>query len=329
MSTLDFLVQQTMFFSIPLLIVALGGMFSERSGVINIALEGIMILGAFAGIFFINTFQQIIPVNEENMVLWGKIGQPVLLLAVLVSMLTGVAVSSLHAFASINLKANQIISGTAINLLAPALAIYVARTIRTVQGIPFSNQFFINKVPLLGDIPFFGPMFFRNTYITTYLGFLILVLSAFFLYKTRFGLRLRSCGEHPQAADSVGINVYAMRYTGVLLSGALAGLGGLVFVIPTSVEFNPEVAGYGFLALAVLIFGQWRPWRILFAALFFGFMKAISSSYSGIDFMRGIPIPAYVYKMIPFIATLIVLAFSSKLSQAPKSAGVPYDKGRR
>ena len=317
MSLLYFLVQQTMFFSIPLLVVALGGMFSERSGVINIALEGIMIMGAFTGIFFINVVQKFIP------------GQGVLLLAVLVSALTGIAVSLLHAYASINMKANQIISGTAINMLAPALAIFIARMIRTVQQIPFINQFRIDKVPLLGDIPFLGPLFFRNTYITTYIGFLILALSAAVLYKTRFGLRLRSCGEHPQAADSAGINVYAMRYAGVMISGALAGLGGLVFVIPTSIEFNPEVSGYGFLALAVLIFGQWKPIRILAAAFFFGFMKAISSSYSGIDFMRAIPIPAYIYKMIPYIATLIVLAFSSKMSQAPRAEGIPYDKGRR
>ncbi|MCL2760018.1 MAG: ABC transporter permease [Treponema sp.] len=314
MNILYFLVQQTMFFSIPLLIVALGGMFSERSGVINIALEGIMIMGAFAGILFISLVQPFLP------------GQPVLLLAILVSALTGVAISLLHAYASINMKANQIISGTAINMLAPAIAVYVARTIRTVQQIPFVNQFRIDKVPLFGDIPLFGPMLFKNTYITTYLGFLILGLSAFLLYKTRFGIRLRSCGEHPQAADSAGINVYAMRYAGVMFSGALAGLGGLVFVIPTSIEFNPEVSGYGFLALAVLIFGQWRPGRILAAAFFFGLMKAISSSYSGIDFMSAIPIPSYVYKMIPYIATLIVLAFSSKMSQAPKAAGIPFDK---
>jgi len=317
MNIIYFLVQQTMFFSIPLLIVALGGMFAERSGVINIALEGTMIIGAFAGILFINMIQQYIS------------GQIVLLLAVLVSVLSGIIVSLLHAYASINLKANQIISGTAINMLAPALAVYIARMIRTVQQIPFINQFRIEKVPLLGDIPFFGNMFFKNTYITTYIGFLILALSAFFLYKTRFGLRLRSCGEHPQAADSAGINVYVMRYAGVMISGALAGLGGLVFVIPTSIEFNPEVSGYGFLALAVLIFGQWKPGRILAAAFFFGLMKAISSSYSGIDFMRVIPIPSYIYKMIPYIATLIVLAFSSKKSQAPQSEGIPFDKGRR
>jgi len=321
MSLLYFLVQQTMFFSIPLLIVALGGMFSERSGVINIALEGIMLMGAFAGILFINvvqhTVQQPLP------------GQLLLLMAVLVSMLTGIVVSLLHAYASINLKADQIISGTAINMLAPAVAIYIARLIRTVQQIPFVNQFRIDKVPLLGDIPFFGPLLFMNTYITTYIGFLIFGLSAAVLYKTRFGLRLRSCGEHPQASDSAGINVYAMRYAGVMISGALAGLGGLVFVVPTSTQFNAEVSGYGFLALAVLIFGQWKPTRIFAAAFFFGLMKAVSSSYSGISFMRAIPIPSYVYKMIPYIATLLVLAFSSKMSQAPKAEGIPYDKGRR
>ncbi|MDR1107284.1 MAG: ABC transporter permease [Treponema sp.] len=306
-----------MFFSIPLLIVALGGMFSERSGVINIALEGIMIMGAFAGVLFINLFQNLIP------------GQPVLLLAILVSALSGVLVSLLHAYASINMKADQIISGTAINMLAPAVSIYVARIIRTVQQIPFVNQFRIEKAPVLGSIPFIGPLLFRNTYLTTYLGFLILIVSALLLYKTRFGLRLRSCGEHPQAADSAGINVYRMRYAGVMISGALAGIGGLVFIIPTSTQFNAEVSGYGFLALAVLIFGQWKPGRILVAAFFFGLMKAVASSYSGISFMRNIPIPSYLYKMIPYIATMIVLAFTSKRSLAPRAEGIPYDQGSR
>jgi general nucleoside transport system permease protein len=317
MSIVYFLAQQTMFFSIPLLIVALGGMFSERSGVINIALEGIMIMGAFTGVLFISLLQQFIP------------GQPILLLAVLVSMIAGVLVSLLHAYASINMKADQIISGTAINMMAPAVAIYIARMIRTVQQIPFINQFRIEKVPLLGDIPFIGDLFFKNAYITTFIGFIILGVSAAILYKTRFGLRLRSCGEHPQSADSAGINVYNMRYAGVMISGALAGLGGLVFIIPTSTQFNAEVSGYGFLALAVLIFGQWKPGRILSAAFFFGLMKAISSASSGIHFLSAISVPSVVYKIIPYITTLVVLAFSSKTSQAPRAEGIPYDKGRR
>ena len=317
MNVIYFLIQQTMFFSIPLLIVALGGMFSERSGVVNIALEGIMVMGAFSGILFINQFQEVMP------------GQPVLLLAILVAAFVGMLISLAHAYSAINMKADQVISGTAINMLAPAFSIYVARQLFTVQQIPFDNQFRIGKVPLLGSIPVIGPMFFQNTYITTYLGFVILIISWIVLYKTRFGLRLRSCGEHPQAADSVGISVYKMRYSGVIISGALAGIGGLVFVIPTSTNFNATVSGYGFLALAVLIFGQWKPNKILMAAFFFGLMKAIAASYSGIDFLKSIPIPSNVYKMIPYVATLIVLAFTSKKSQSPRAAGEPYDKGSR
>ena len=317
MDTLYFLVQQTMFFSIPLLIVALGGMFSERSGVVNIALDGTMIIGAFASILFINVFQEAIP------------GQPILLLAVLVAAVTGMIVSLAHAYASINMKSDQVISGTAINMFAPAFAIYVVRMIRTTQQIPFINQFRIDSMPVLGDIPVIGNLFFKNTYITTYLGFLILVAAWVVLYKTRFGLRLRACGEHPQAADSVGVNVYRMRYAGVLISGALAGLGGLVFVIPTSTNFNATVSGYGFLALAVLIFGQWKPVRVLIAAFFFGFMKTIAAAYSGIPFLANLGISSDLYKMIPYIATLVVLAFTSRKSQAPRAEGIPYDKGGR
>lgn len=227
------------------------------------------------------------------------------------------------------MKANQTISGTALNMFAPAFAIFVARVIQGVQQIQFSNTFRIESVPLHGNIPFFGPLLFRNTYITTYLGVVILILSTVVLYRTRFGLRLRSCGEHPQAADAAGINVSRMQYAGVLISGGLGGLGGLVFVVPTSTNFNADVAGYGFLALAVLIFGQWKPVKIMWASLFFGLMKAVAAAYSGIPFLAATGIPSYVYKMIPYLATLIVLVFTSRNSQAPRASGVPYDKGQR
>lgn len=319
MNTVYFLMQQMMSFSIPLLIVALGGMFSERSGVVNIALEGIMIIGAFFSILFISSVQHIMQ------------GQLLLLLAILVALFSGMLFSLLHAYAAISLKSDQTISGTALNMIAPAIAIYLARNLQPngVQQVRFINSFRIEKMPLLGDIPVIGPMFFQNSYITTYIGILVFALSAFVLYKTRFGLRLRACGEHPQAVDSVGINVYKMRYTGVLISGALAGLGGLVYVVPTSTDFNQTVSGYGFLALAVLIFGQWRPARILFAAFFFGLMKTIASAYSGIPLLAGLGIPSDIYKMVPFIATMVVLAFTSKRSQAPRASGIPYDKGAR
>ncbi len=317
MSVVYFIFQQTMFFMIPLLVVALGGMFSERSGVVNIALEGIMTMGAFTGILFL------------NLTGGSMSGQGQLLIAVIVAMVTGAIFALFHAYAAINMKADQTISGTALNLFAPAFAIFVARVIQGVQQVQFSNTFRIAKVPLLGDIPVIGDLFFKNTYITTYLGFIVFGISALVLYKTRFGLRLRACGEHPQAADAAGINVYRMQYAGVVLSGALGGLGGLVFVVPTSTNFNATVSGYGFLALAVLIFGQWKPVKILGASLFFGLMKAVAAAYSGIPFLEGLGIPSYLYKMIPYIATLIVLIFTSRNSQAPKASGIPYDKGAR
>ena len=319
MDILFLIVQQTMFFSIPLLIVALGGVFTERSGVTNIALDGIMIMGAFTSILFINMMQD------------KMSGQFLLIIAILISVITGMIFSLLLAYSAINMKADQIIGGTALNMFAPAFAIYAARMIQTngVQQIAFDNTFRIPSVPILGDIPIIGDLFFKNCYITTYIGIVILVISIIVLYKTKFGLRLRACGEHPQAADSVGINVYKMRYAGVLISGALAGLGGLVFVIPTSTNFNATVSGYGFLALAVMIFGQWKPLRVLFAAFFFGLMKTIASAYSVIPLLSSLNIPSDVYKMIPFIATLIVLAFTSKSSQAPRAVAQPYDKGSR
>ena len=311
-----------MFFSIPLLIVALGGMFSERGGVVNIALEGIMIFGAFSGVVFINTLQQSgAAIN----------GQILLLLAALVSAGVGALVSLTHAYAAVNLKADQVISGTAINMLAPAFAIFVGRRIsaRGTQQVHFEDWFRFESVPLFGRIPVIGDLLFKNAYLTTYIGFLILIVSWILLNKTRFGLRLRSCGEHPQAADSVGVNVYRMRYIGVIISGILAGVGGLVFVIPTSREFNATVSGYGFLALAVLIFGQWKPLRILGAAFFFGLLKAVAASSSGLPILKDLSVSAYFYKMMPFVATLVVLAFTSKNSQAPKAEGIPYDKGVR
>ena len=318
MADIYFLVQQTMFFAIPLLIVAIGGMFSERSGVVNIALEGIMIIGAFFGIGFIHFFQGSIA-NQ----------QLVLIMAVVVSAIAGMLFSVIHAFAAIHLKANQTISGTALNIFAPAFCIFVARTIQRTQQVEFNNTFRIRSAPFLGSIPVIGDLFFKNTYLTTYLGLIILLISAIVLYKTRFGLRLRACGELPQAVDSAGVSVYKIRYSGVLISGLLAGIGGLVFVVPTSTNFDATVSGYGFLALAVLIFGQWKPFRILMAAFFFGFMKTISATYSGIPFLMSLGIPAYYYKITPYIATLVILAFVSKNAMAPRAAGEPYDKGKR
>jgi len=317
MNTIYFLFQQTMCFFIPLLVVALAGLFSERSGIVNIALEGMMIMGAFSGIL-------IISVAGDTMS-----GQGLLLLALLAAGISGLLLSLPLAYSSISHNANQIIAGTALNLFAPAFAIFMARMIYGVQQISFINSFHIREVPFLGKIPFFGPLLFQNTYLTTYLGLLIFLLSWGLLYRTKFGLRLRACGEHPQAAASVGVNIYRIRYAGVLLSGFLAGIGGLIFVVPTSTSYNASVSGYGFLALAVLIFGQWRPDRIFFAALFFGVAMMLSSAYSGIPILRTLPVSNNIYKMAPYIVTLIALAFASKSSRAPKALGQPYSTGRR
>jgi len=329
------IMQQLMAFMIPLMVVALGGMFSERSGIVNIALEGKMIMGAFVGVIFLNTFQNsnllynILQNFDSYSVAHSIIPQITLVVALLIAMATGIIMALLHAFASISLKANQIISGIAINMFAPAFAAYFAIFIFDTQHIPFRGQFMIPSLPILGNIPLLGPMLFQRTYITTFLGFLILAASAFVLYKTKFGLRLRACGEHPQAADSVGVNVIKMRYAGVLISGALAGMGGLIWIIPISTSFGGDVRGYGFLALAVLIFGAWKPKRILFASFFFGILLAVAASYTGIPFLRGLGIPGAFYDMAPYVITLIFLAFTSKNTLAPKAVGQPYDKGGR
>ncbi len=317
MSSFYFLCQQTMIFFVPLMIVALGELFSERAGVLNIALEGVMIFGGFWGILFVSSFQGGMPA-------WLC-----LLVAILISMAAGMLLTLLHAFASIHLKADQTISSTALNTFAAAFCIFFARVVQQVEQVSFKNTFRIDEVPLLGKIPFLGPILFQNVYITTYLGIAILLITSYVLYKTRFGLRLRSCGENPQAADSVGIDVYKMRYTGVLISGALGGLGGLVYIIPSTTMFNSSVAGYGFLALTVLVFGQWKPRRIFLAALFFGLTKTIAAAYSGIPFLLGLGIPDVVYKMLPYVATLVVLTVTSKSSPGPAAAGAPYDKGAR
>lgn len=312
-----YIVQQMWVSVIPLLIVALAGLYAERSGIINIALEGIMLMGALAGITFIHLFNHAMP------------PQLLLIVSMIIAGVVGLLFSAFHAFASINMKADQTISGTALNIFAPAFCIFFGRLIIGTQQITFENLFRFDKIPLLGDIPFIGDLLFKNSYLSTYIGLAILVITYIVMYKTKFGLRLRACGDMPHAADSAGINVYKMRWAGTLISGFLAGMGGLVFIIPTSSIFNGNVSGFGFLALAVLIFGQWHPSKIFFAAVFFGFMRTFSAIYADIPFIKDIAIPAAFYKMIPYIATLIVLAFTSKNSAAPRAEGEPFDKGKR
>jgi len=308
-------------FTTPLLITAIGGMFSEKSGVVNIALEGIMIFGSFCSILFISTMQNAFPNINPTLLL---------VLAIFVAVIAGVILSTLLAFSAVNLKANQVIGGTAINLMAAPIVIFTARMINPngVRTIQFSNNFNISKVPLLGDIPIIGEIFFQNTTLLTYVSIFIVILAVIIIYKTRFGLRLSSVGEHPGAADSVGINVYKMRWSGVLISGALAGLGGLAFTIASSVSFEGRVDGYGFLALAVMIFGQWKPLRILLASLFFGFMSALAYKYQLIPGLEAFSL-SYLIKSLPYVATIVALIMTSKKTRVPKASGTPYDQGSR
>jgi simple sugar transport system permease protein len=314
-----FIGQAMLLFTIPLLVTALGGMFVEKSGVINIALEGTMVFGSFFSILFINVVQGINENINPNLLL---------IMAALIAMISGGILSLLLAFSAIKLKANQTIGGTAINLFAAPMVIFIARSINNVKNIQFANNFTIQKVPLLGDIPVLGELLFQQTNILTYVGILIAFVSIFIIYRTRFGLRLSAVGEHPGAADAVGIDVLKMRWIGTIISGALAGLGGLIFVVSSSVSFGGTVSGYGFLAIAVMIFGQWKPHRILFASFFFGMASALAYKYQLIPFFSTIR-DGSIFKMLPYFATLFVLILTSKKSRAPKAQGIPYDKGSR
>ena len=343
---MTFLVQQTLIYAVPLMIVALAGVFAERSGIINLALEGIMIFGAFIGVLFVRLMQgSAAVVTAQQSGNWVAM-QGLELLAMLVAAVFGALFSLLLAFAAINLKADQTIGGTALNLMAPALVLFFIRLIAQQNTLQMatgdSAGWFMVKKSMFGygrtdPIGFFADTFLNKVYFATYLCIIIYIVLAVILYKTRFGLRLRSCGENPQAADSLGINVYKMRYIGTTISGALAGMGGFVYALTTAnCSSNGDVAGFGFLALAVMIFGNWKPLNIAGASLIFGLFKCIAAAYSTLDingdgvyWLAEIGISSHVYRMLPYLITLVVLAFTSKKSRAPKAEGIPYDKGQR
>ena len=328
------------------MIVALAGVFAERSGIINLALEGIMIFGAFIGVLFVREVQQleVFQLAKQMDNYWALQGLE--LLAMAAAAIMGAVFSLLLSFASVNLKADQTIGGTALNLMAPAIVLFFIRIIANQNTMTMSSgdsaSWFMIKKTTLGydrtaDLGFLGNTFLDKVYLATYICILLFIILSIILYKTRFGLRLRACGENPQAADSLGINVYKMRYAGTTISGALAGMGGFVYALTTAnCTSNGDVAGFGFLALAVMIFGNWKPLNIAGGALLFGLFKCIAAAYSTIDIngdgvfaLANIGISANFYRMLPYIITLIVLAFTSKSSRAPKAEGIPYDKSTR
>lgn len=315
-----FIIQKTIIYAIPLLIVALAGMFAERSGVINLALEGEMIFGSFMGAIAVYGFQMSGAFENSPQLMF--------IVAMIIAAASGAVFSLLLSFSAINLKADQTIGGTALNMLAPAIV--------CTMGLAFFNQEKLvmpkstNYVIINDNISEFGKIFADKMYISTYIVIAVFVLLSIWVYKSKTGTRMRACGEHPQAAASVGVNVYAMRYLGTTISGALAGLGGYVYIATTTGgTAESTVAGMGFLALAIMIFGNWKPLGIALGAVMFGFLKCISVMSSQIEFLSKLDLPMYFYNIIPYFMVLVVLALTAKKSGCPKAEGIPYDKGMR
>ncbi len=315
-----FLIQKTLIYTIPLLVVALAGMFAERSGIINLALEGEMVFGAFCGALAVYLFQ-------TNQILLDQ-PQLMFVLAMLIATVAGALYSLLLSFSAIKLKADQTIGGTALNMLAPAIVNTLALAFFNQEKLvmPLSTNFvFINE-----NASGFVRIFTDKAYLSTYIMIVVFIALSIWIYKTRTGMRLRACGEHPQAADSVGINVAAMRYLGTTISGALAGCGGYIYIATTAGgTAESTVAGMGFLALAIMIFGNWKPVGIAFGALMFGFLRCIGAVSSSIAVLQNLGLPMYFYNIIPYVAVLVVLALTTKKSGCPKAEGIPYDKGQR
>lgn len=316
MDVLLIIIPSTLLWAAPLIFTALGGAFSERSGVVNIGLEGLMVIGAFSAIVFNLTFDD-------------TFGDATPWIALLVAMVVGGLLAMLHALASITFRADQVVSGVAINLLAIGAALFlVKRFYGKGQTDIIQESFGKIDVPFLSDIPLIGDLFFSNTYSPPFLAILTAVVVWFIMFKTPFGLRLRSVGEHPMAADTMGINVTRMRYIGVILSGALAGVGGGVYAQSISSDFShATISGQGFMALAALIFGKWHPLGAMGAAIFFGFAQSLSIIGRSLPLLENIP---SVYLLIaPYVLTIIALTGFIGRADAPKALGTPYIKGKR
>lgn len=310
------IVTSTLLYASPLIMTALGGTFSERSGVVNVGLEGIMVVGAFTSIVF-------------NLSMVDAFGSATPWIGLLVGGLAGMVFSIIHALATIHLRADHVISGTVLNLIAPAITVLLTRVLYEDKGQTdiISESFGLFTFPILSDIPVLGPIFFKNTHIVSYLTILMTFLSWFILYKTRFGLRLRSVGEHPQAADTLGINVARMRYSAVLISGFLAGIGGAIVSQSISRNFSvATIAGQGFMAMAAMIFGKWNPIYAMLSALFFGLAQSLSIAGTAIPFIAQIP--SIYLRITPYVLTIIVLVLFIGKSEGPAANGKNYIKSK-
>jgi ABC-type uncharacterized transport system permease subunit len=303
------ILSNTLLYATPLIFAALGGVFSERSGVVNIGLEGLMTIGAFSAA--VTTIDSGSP--------W---------LGLVVALVAGAIFAIPHAIASISFQADQVVSGVALNFLGGGISLFLTKMLfngaaqtQTVEQ-PFTKVSIggISNVPILGDI--------LNAYPTTYLAIALVVLTYVLLYKTPWGLRLRSVGEHPRAADTLGINVYRMRYTAVIISGALAGIGGACMSIAITSNFTSStISGHGFMALAAMIFGKWRPFGAMWACLFFGFATSLAATSQILGLTRYVP--NEWLNMLPYILTILALAGVVGRAEAPAADGKPYKQGER
>lgn len=312
---LSLLVSSTFVYSTPLVFTALGGVYSENSGITNVGLEGIMTMGAFSSVVF-------------NLAFASTFGKLTPWLGLLVGGVVGLLFSLLHAVATINFHADHVISGTVLNLMAPPLGVFLVKAIYDKgQTENITQSFGYFSFPGLADIPVVGPILFKNTSAPAWVAIIVSIILWWVLYKTRFGLRLRACGENPQAADTMGVNVYGMRYAGVLISGFLGGIGGAVFAQAISGNFSiSTIVGQGFMALAAMIFGKWNPIGAMLASLFFGFAQSISIIGNQLPFFNHIP---SVYMQIaPYVITIVILVLFFGKSVAPAADGQNYIKSK-
>lgn len=315
-SMIAIIVSSSLVYSAPLIFTALGGTFSERSGVVNVGLEGIMTVGAFSAAVF-------------NLSMAPTLGHLTPWIAMLFGGLIGGLFALIHAVATINLRADHIVSGTVINLMAPGLTVFLTKMMFEGHGQTdlLRQTFGKFSFPILKDIPLLGPIFFKDTSAPAYVAILVAILSYFIIFKTKFGLRLRSVGENPQAADTLGINVYAMKYAGVLISGVLGGIGGAVAVQSISGQFSVStIAGQGFIAMAAMIFGKWNPISVMFAAIFFGLSQSLAVIGNLIPGIRELP--SVYLQAAPYVLTVLVLVIFIGKSQAPKAIGKTYVKSK-
>ncbi len=315
LTTLQLIVSSTLMYAAPLIFTAIGGTFSERSGVVNIGLEGIMVIGAFASAVF-------------NLSMATTFGAMTPWVGLLVGGLVGLVYSSIHAVSAVNFRADQTISGTVLNLAAPGLSVFLVRAIYgAAQTGPLARPFVTYNILGLNNIPVIGPIFFQNTSGPAYFGILLAIIAWFVLFKTRFGLHLRSVGEHPEAAETLGINVNKMKYAGVLISGLLGGIGGAVQAQAVQNEFSViTVAGQGFMAMAAMVFGKWHPIGALGAAIFFGFAQSLSVTANYIPVIKDVP--SVYLDIAPYVLTIIILVVFIGRAQAPKALGHTFVRSK-